>query len=45
MKKTLIFTIFVLVFAVAACKPLPPFHQNTLPNDAGKISRALKMIE
>lgn len=45
MKKTLLFTIFVLVFAVAACKPLPPFHQNTLPNDAGKISRALKMIE
>lgn len=45
MKNTLRHTMFALLFAAAACKPLPPFHQNTTPNDPGKISRALKMIQ
>lgn len=45
MKTSLTHTIFVILFAAAACKPLPPFHQNTVPNDAAKIRSALKMIQ
>ena len=42
--KTLARSLFILVLVTSACKPLPPFHQNTMPNDSGKISQAVDRI-
>ena len=39
--KTLARSLFLFVLFVSACKPLPPFHQNTMPNDSGKIAKAV----
>ncbi len=42
--KTLARSLFLFVLFVSACKPLPPFHQNTMPNDSGKIAKAVDRV-
>ncbi len=42
--KTFARSLFLFVLFLSSCKPLPPFHQNTMPNDNGKISKAIDQI-
>ncbi|MBU1410499.1 PQQ-binding-like beta-propeller repeat protein [Myxococcota bacterium] len=37
-------SLILFVLFLSSCKPLPPFHQNTMPNDSGKIAKAINKI-
>ena len=42
--KTFARSLFLFLLLASSCKPLPPFHQNTMPNDSGKIAKAIDQI-